>query len=207
MTRSRTRNEEERDAFNNDNPDPRMRPVYSALRHKLRNLSALDDPSLSMLVIDDMIYHRFLFKEKHPDALWYLMKQVHSYWLRSLGGEMPVPHGEALQLSFLGQSEKGLLENLNEEVSGKVKIEFLDDKELKKAVRVAVHQHYLVDTFQLNCGCGKEFDLMEQWANHVRSVIWRVIRESLDSSGDSGEPQEASGEADSTYRGESTETA
>jgi len=218
MTRSSRRNEADRELFRADNPDPRMRPAYSALTHKLRNMSVLDDPSLSMLVIDDMIYHRYLFKEKHPDALWFLLKQVHSYWIRSLGFALEFDEGEALQLeavqygdkTYFRQSEKGDFRNLNEDDSGKVKID-LESKQLKTAIRLAIQEHSWVAGFHKSgvvvpkCQCDREFDLFEQWANHARSVIWRILSESSDGERDSGITEENTGEADQADRGESEE--
>ena len=207
MTRSSRKNELDRAEFSPNNPDPRMRPVYSALCYKLRQMKALDDPSLSRLVIDDMIYHRFLFQASHPDALWYLMQQVHSYWLRSLGGRSSL--GEAPQIEFVQavenffpKIEEEPVLNLNEDAPQNSEIDF-ESKELKTAVREAIQQHAWFPGFHKNgvvvpkCTCGREFDLFEQWANHVRSVIWRVMRESIDQQTDSGIAQEAPSEANS----------
>ena len=208
MTRSSRKNELDRAEFSPNNPDPRMRPVYSALCYKLRQMKALDDPSLSRLVIDDMIYHRFLFQASHPDALWYLMQQVHSYWLRSLGGRSSL--GEAPQIEFVQavenffpKIEEEPVLNLNEDAPQNSEIDW-DNKDLKKLTRVAIqehafeeHENHRAGSLVPACTCGKEFDLFEQWANHVRSVIWRVMRESIDQQTDSGIAQEAPSEANS----------
>jgi len=170
-------------------------------------MKVFDDPHFTELVIDDMLYHQFLFRQRRPDSLWYILSQAHSYWMRSLT-EGTAYGGEALQLSFLGQSEKGIFENLNEDVSQKVEIEFLDDKELKKRVRQVIQEHSWQPASQVPaCECGKAFDLFEQWANHNRSVIWSVLRESIDSARDSEQPQQDPDQADQADRGESEETA
>lgn len=53
----------------------------------------------------------------------------------------------------------------------------LEDKKLKREVRNIIVDHYYALNASLAplCACGKRFDFIEEWANHVRSVIWRAL--------------------------------
>jgi hypothetical protein len=176
-----------------------MRPNYSALVHKLRQMKLLEDPYFARMVIDDMIYHRFIFQEKHPNHLWFLLQQIHSYWIRSIDADGATTSGEERQKLFL-ETEKGDILNLNEDASQKVEID-LDSKELKRSAREQIALHTYDPTSRNGvefpvCHCGRQFDLFEEWANHTRSVIWKVLRESANSSSDHSNKRETPDQED-----------
>ena len=52
----------------------------------------------------------------------------------------------------------------------------LEDKKLKKRVRNIIEEHTW-DTVATtpSCTCSKEFDFFEQWAIHVRKLIWKEL--------------------------------
>ena len=183
MTKTSEQNEALRDEFTNSHHNPGMRPAVDALRSKLRKLPSLDDPRAAELVIDDMIYFRFV-RQPHPRSLWYIMQQATSYWTSLLGFE------EARQLEWV-QNEFGRADDL-EKVSLPPQGESSDlpppvGSDWNTSVTrgnaeyvIGEHEYdpYMKKGINVpRCTCGKEFEFREQWIKHVRIKIWRAIKD------------------------------
>jgi hypothetical protein len=58
----------------------------------------------------------------------------------------------------------------------------LNDKGLKKRVRQIIFSHTFDTNFDTpTCSCEMEFDIAEEWASHVRKLIWKELKRSGES--------------------------
>lgn len=182
--------EKSRYQFTADNPNPRFRPAVSALMHKLREMKTFDDPLATRMIIDDMIYTH-LVRRPHPDSLFYLLQQLHSYWGRMYFGLTP----DDQEILKLEAAQKAIARDAAGEIvslplpgpeieppTGSGGLD-LDDSKLKKRVRQVITEHYYAPLSHHTavrvpaCICGKEFEFIEEWANHARSVIWKELKD------------------------------
>lgn len=65
-----------------DNPNPRLRPSTHLLLEKLRNMKRLDDDQLLMVVIDDLVYQRWV-KKQNREMLFQLVWKANYYWMNA----------------------------------------------------------------------------------------------------------------------------
>jgi KaiC/GvpD/RAD55 family RecA-like ATPase len=179
--------EREKYRFAEDNPNPRFKPSVQAVMNKLRQLKVFEDPHSAALIIDDLIYRHLLCKQGQPNQLYYLLMQVYSYWGRSLNlqenqkrehTQNPATRDAVQEILSLGDLYSK--EDPPQEVEKPVLD--LEDKELKKRARSAIEEHeyapYMTKGINVpRCTCGREFEFREQWSNHVRSLIWKELKE------------------------------
>lgn len=193
MTRSSERNEQGRLEYTNDNPDPRFRPSVSRLLMKLREMPQFEDPAAVAFIIDDMMYRHFVFLRKDPGWLWYLAKQAVSYW-NATGGEyanLETPPKQISESPAKSVTTEDVPEMSSLPPESRVYELYLERKELKRRIRDLVIEHtyepYVRHEIDVPaCACGKEFEFIEQWANHLRARVWMVMRDQLGQAGASG---------------------
>jgi hypothetical protein len=163
------------------------------LRSKLRKLSILqDDPDAVRLLIDDLMYH-FLVRKPHPNALWYIQTQSHSYWLRTIGSS-PVEEGQQLVFSsfpVLGEGDTGF-----QELTPQQEEAVIDAVQYSSAFKLAAEE-WLREVLHGNrsgieniiishrpqelvhgvfkCACKRDFEHRAAWAKHLRIRIERYL--------------------------------
>lgn len=178
MTRTSEQNERARREYTDENPDPRFRPSVSRLVMKLRTLPSLEDPEAVAFVVDDLLHRHFVFNHRRPNQLWYIARQAVSYWQQVLGagGISEKANSDLVNFAFTTEDDPKMLSLP------------LDNKKLKKRVRVIIQDHTFSpreivgkkSTVIPGCSCMEEFDLFEDWAKHVRELIWKEIDDAVD---------------------------
>lgn len=176
MTRTSEAAERGREDYNESNPDPRFRPSVGRLMHKLRTLPQFEDPQATAFLVDDLMWYH-LVKRRASTQLFYLLKQAHYYWADSIkaGGVSEMANQRQNNFSDSAQNPH------TEDALPKSEALDLDDAQLKKEVnRVILDHYYAKSAYIPSCICGKEFDFIEEWANHVRYRIWKVLNARLE---------------------------
>lgn len=173
MTRSATRSQEDRAQFGPTASNPRFNTRMSALRNKLRSLPILEDHHMASFLIDDMIHYHFVFKEKRPEDLWYLLRQLWSYTGQMTGLDTRfIPRDPAIPepLPVMSLPSTQLLaEPPSFDPS---------DADLKDRIEFIIenHKHYENDEFVGHyCTCRKEFESESAWIRHLRIRIYKAI--------------------------------
>jgi len=195
MTRSQRDRAEQEAQFNETNPVVRFRPSVDKLTQKLRDMTMMQDRNVRVHITEDQIWML-----RHDSvALSRIIKQAMGWWEIASGLNEHSPEYKNLVFSKTGNPVNF---DLNEDAVRKSEID-LDSKELKKSVRIKLSEHtfeweYPQEQYghSISCSCGREFDFTEEWANHVRSVIWRVLSESTNFTRDSVNTEQTSDQTD-----------
>jgi len=158
--------------FSEDASNPKFRPSIDLLMTKLRGLSPLQNkPEAVELVVEDLLHHYFLREKKRPDNLWHVAAHAVYMWQMAMG----LPRGDQLNTVMADEEPQPLPLSTSPEAPD------LSDSQLKLGSKWLLASHYPMledrDTGRVTCYCEKEFDGVPAWAHHVRSRLWKYIRE------------------------------
>lgn len=161
-------------------PNKMMRPSTHKLLDKLRNMQMLQEPGMVNVLIYDLAHH-FLYREKQVVLLGQIAARLTQMWVGL------VYNSEDKPAELYGNPEYRPIEKVQREevVDGGDSPPFEDllkaylwNPGRISAVRSTLEHHVPKvgrPAWSIECTCGKTFAHSEEWTNHVRIRLYRVI--------------------------------
>jgi hypothetical protein len=170
-------------------PNKMMRPSTHSLLHKLRNMKMMQEPGMANVVIYDLAYH-FLGRHREEVLLGDITAKLMHMWVgmvKNEEGQAAYIYGQPENHPVLPREDAPLdfsSSPVNDSTAGVAAggdspwVDLASD-----AVKLSVKSILMVHSpgkgspaWMIKCECGRDFAATEEWAQHVRVRIWRVLK-------------------------------